>query len=58
MDETDKRRIAALVVKMVEGKIERGELDPNDDAAIRAAAKEFAPIARSAYFAALEYISG
>jgi hypothetical protein len=57
MDKQDKERIVAIVVKMVAGMISKGEVDPSDDAALKAAAKKCAPIARSAYYAALEFVS-
>lgn len=58
MDEQDRQKIVALTVRLVAGMVERGDVDPDDDAALRAATKKCAETARSAYFAALEFLSG
>ena len=58
MDERDKERILNLTIHIVEGMVERGEVDVNDEAALKRAGVEAAKRARAAYFAALEYVSG
>lgn len=57
MNEQDKRQITNLTLRIVSGQIEKGELDPNDDKALKKATREAAAIAKEAYFAALEFVS-
>lgn len=58
MDERDRKRIIELTMQIVAGQIEKGEVDPDDEKALREAAKKAAALARTVYFAALEYVSG
>lgn len=58
IDEIARKRIIEITIMLVDGMVERGELDPDDDVALRAASRKAAADARSAYYAALEFISG
>jgi len=58
MDERDRKRIIELTMQIVAGQIEKGEVDPADEKALRETTKKAAALARTAYFAALEYVGG
>lgn len=57
--ETDQRkvRIKQIACEMVASQVEKGEVNPDDDAALRAAVAEAVDTARAVYDAALEYVS-
>lgn len=55
-DEHERRRIVAIASAIVAGQIEKGELDPNDEPALRIATKQAVETAASAYRAAEEYL--
>lgn len=54
----DKVRIADIATTMVVDKAKKGELDLNDDAAVKEALKEAVRVATATYAAALEYVGG
>lgn len=59
MDARDKEAIVNITLQLVAGKIRKGELDPNcSDEELKKVSRECAAIARSAYFSALEFLSG
>jgi hypothetical protein len=58
MDEQARKRIVEITVMLVEGMVAAGEVDPDDDEALRTATRRCAADARATYNAALEFISG
>ncbi|EOK5443730.1 hypothetical protein [Pseudomonas aeruginosa] len=52
-----KQRIIEIASEIVATKVERGELDPNDEGAMDAACREAVLDAKTLYDAAVEYIS-
>lgn len=58
LSEPDRRRIVEITVAIVSGMVAKGEVDPEDDDALRAATKRASEDARAAYLAALEYVRG
>jgi hypothetical protein len=57
MDEHATRRIIAIATELLAGMVANGDVNPDDEAAMKRAADECARTARDAYFAALEFIS-
>jgi hypothetical protein len=53
-----RKRVIDIAMQMVASKIKKGELDPNDDDALRKATKLAVSDAAAAYDAAEEYVSG
>lgn len=58
LDETARRRIIQITQEIIASRVLAGEVDPDDDEQLRAAAKDAAATAKAAYLAAMEYISG
>lgn len=56
--EHDKDRIKSITAQLVEGRVLKGELNPEDDAALKKAVMEAGHTARQVYNAALEYVAG
>lgn len=56
--ENDKNQIRAITARLVEGRVLKGEVNPDDPESLKAAIKEAAHVAKSAYNAALEFVSG
>ncbi|HFH3767497.1 hypothetical protein [Pseudomonas aeruginosa] len=52
-----KQRIIEIASEIVDTKVERGELDPNDERAMDAACREAVLDVKTLYDAAVEYIS-
>ena len=52
-----KQRIIEIASEIVDTKVERGELDPNDERAMDAACREAVLDVKTFYDAAVEYIS-
>lgn len=52
-----KQRIKQIACEMVASQVKKGEVNPDDDAALRAAVAEAVETARAAYDAAMEYVS-
>ncbi len=52
-----KQRIIEIASEIVDTKVERGELDPNDEGAMDAACREAVLDAKTLYDAAVEYVS-
>lgn len=57
--EIDRRKqlIKRIACEMVASQVEKGEVNPDDAAALRAAVAEAVETARAAYDAAMEYVS-
>lgn len=58
LDEQGKRRVVEIAEQIVTSMVLRGEVDPDDDEALRAATREAVKTAKAAYIAALEFMSG
>jgi hypothetical protein len=56
-DPEDRRRIQNLTVRLLSSMVEKGELNPENNEDLKKATKEMAEVARSSYYAALEYLS-
>lgn len=56
--EDDLRKIRAIACRIVEGRVVKGEVDMDDPEALKRAVIEAGRDAKSAYAAALEYLSG
>lgn len=56
--ENDKNQIRAITARLVEGQVLKGEVNPDDPESLKKAIKEAAHVAKSAYNAALEFVSG
>jgi hypothetical protein len=54
----DKKRIVNIALKLLAGKIEKKELDPDDDSAVQRELRKCVHEATVVYNAALEYVSG
>lgn len=54
----DRERILSIATAMVADRVVKGEVNPDDEAALRKATKAAVADARLAYFAALEFVSG
>lgn len=54
----DRERIKTLTIQMVESRVMKGEVDAEDPVALKKAVMEAGKMMRSAYNAALEYVSG
>lgn len=52
-----KKRIKQIACEMVASRVEKGEVNPDDAAALRAAVAEAVETARAVYDAAMEYVS-
>lgn len=57
-DDWFKERVRAISIEMLASRVLRGEVDPDNDEQLRAAARECARDAVQAVNAALEFISG
>lgn len=57
-DPEDRKKIRNLTVALVAGMVEKGNLDPRDNAALKKATMESAKLAHHAYYAALEFLCG
>lgn len=56
--EEDFKRIREITITLVAGQISKGELNPEDETALKKAVQQAARDARQAYYAALEFMSG
>lgn len=57
-DEHERERIAAIAIELVSGQVEKGEVDFQDDEALRRATRIAVRDAALAYRAAMEYLCG
>lgn len=58
MDNQARKRIIQITEQMLTSMVIKGELDPEDEVALRAAAQRCAADATAIYNAALEFVSG
>lgn len=58
LDETGRKRVIQITETMVASMVAKGEVDPDDDEALKKAARKCAADAVAVYNAALEFISG
>ena len=55
--EQRKKRISAIACEMVASQVLKGEVDPDDEGALRAATREAVETATAVYDATMEYLS-
>ena len=51
----DKRQITKIALKIVASRIDKGEINPTNDAELRRATQEAVALAKEASFAAVDY---